>query len=234
MKQSFVKRDSSTTGLLTAVIVLIVLASICAAILIVMLVSYPRSAKRMTGRAKLDRRVSQLSEKSFSSPDAQILMTISEPIHQHKGSPFLGGRQGLPSRPNRPMRPWGEDIPSEPVPSTRVPPKRRLSTVALVKAFSMRRSQYSMHSQPSPPIDRSFVLPTVRTLAAPKKAFVRDRTRKASPVNAGNNGLPDEDKNGYRPLPRRPPFRMPHPFPVSVHGPPDTDGDVAPGELLPL
>lgn len=225
--------------MLAAIIVLAILASTCTIILIVTLVSYWRSAssRRMTGRAKLDRRVSQLSEKSFSSPDAKILMAISEPIPQfpqYKGSPILGGSHGLPLRPDRPAQPWGDDITSESMPSTRVPLKQRLSTVTLVKAFSARRSQYSMYSQPSPPADRSFILPTVRTVAAPKKAFVHDRTRRASLMNAGDNQLPSEDDDGYRLLPRRPSLRKPHPFLISVRGPPEPGGDVAPGELLPL
>lgn len=233
MNQSFIKREPSTTGVVTAIIVLAVLASTCIMVLIVILVSYWHSARRVTGRAKLDRRVSQLSEKSFSSPDAKILTTISKPIPQHKGSPFLGGSRGLPLRPDRPAQPWGEDVSSEPVPLTRVPLKQRFSTVTLVKAFSARRSRYSTYPQSSPPKDRSFILPTVHTLATPKTAFVRDRTRRASLVNAGDNRFPDADKSGYRPLSKRAPFRKPHPFPVSVRGPPDPDGDVAPGELLP-
>ena len=106
-------------------------------------------------------------------------MTISEPIPQHRGSLFWGDGRGLPAQPR------GEDISSEPAPSTRVPLMQRL--FALVKAFSMRRSKYNTYPGPSPPTDRSFILPTVRTLAAPKKAFVLDQAWKAPPANAGDN-----------------------------------------------
>jgi hypothetical protein len=176
----------------------------------------------MTGRSKLDQRVSRLSEKSFSSPDAKIPITISEPIPRHNGSSDWGGSQRLPPRPDRPAQPWGENVSSE-----LASLKKRLSTVTLVKAFSMRRSQYSTYSQPFPSTHRSFILPTIRTLAAPKKVLVRNRTRRAPPVGARDGRLPGEDKDGYLPLSQRVPFRKPHPFPLSVRGPPDPDGDAA-------
>ena len=52
-------------------------------------------------------------------------------------------------------------------------------------------------------------------------------------MNARNSQLPDTDKDGYRSLPGRAPFRKLHPPLLSVHGPVGLDGGVGPKEPMP-
>jgi len=125
------------------------------------------------------------------------LMTISAPIPQHGSGLFRDGKRS-PLRPDRPTRPWGEDVPSGSVPSARVPPKRGLSTIP-VKAFAIRRVQHSQYSRPFPSTGETFVLPTVRALAAPKRAFDRNRTRRVEFVGTGPGHLLYEDGDDVAP-----------------------------------
>lgn len=97
----------------------------------------------------------------------------------------------------------------------------------------MRRSRSNVHSQPTPVTEQPITLPTVRTVAAPKKALPRDRAWGASPAGVGTGQSPCRDRVDYRPPSSRPPFRKPYPSPLSFRKRPD--GDVAPDEsILPL
>ena len=90
----------------------------------------------------------------------------------------------------------------------------RMVRVGLGESGSLVSPQYSI---------RSFILPAVRPLTAPKKAFVRNRAWGISPANAERGSLSYEDGDDHRPLSGRAPFRKPHPLPPSVQGRPDGD-----------
>ena len=202
--------------MIIATIVLVVIASACTILLATIFVLKWHVARSKTKLVELERPVSRLSHRSFSSPDAKN-SKISAPIPQHTSSLFRD-LKALPFRPDRPAQPWGEDNSSERV------DKRRLST-RLVKAFSVQRSQYSAYSQISPPTEGSFSLSAVRPPTVPKKAFARNRSWRASLMDGDpGNRSPRKDRDSYRPMSRRAPFRKPHPFPVSplsIHGRPD-------------
>ncbi|KAF9647337.1 hypothetical protein BDM02DRAFT_2712524 [Thelephora ganbajun] len=228
----FKKRGLDQSGVLTAIIVLAVIASACTIFIVVILVSNWRSTRRIARRTVLERHISRLSEKSFSSPDAKIPVTNPAPIPKRRSSLFRRDGQRSPVRPDRPARPWGEDFSSVCVLSTRVRPKRRSSTIVM-RTFSMRRSQRSMYPRPYPSTERPFILPTARTIAAPEKALARTCTRSVSLVGTGPGRLPHEDRDDCRPASSRAPFRKPHPLPFFIHERPN--GDVAPEEsMLPL
>ena len=189
--------------MIIATIILAVIASACTIILASIFVLKWHIARRNARRTELERPVSWLSGKSFSSPDAKI-PAISAPFPQHTTSLFP-----LPFRPDRPARPWGAYISSERT------DKRRPST-SLVKAFSMRGSRHGTYSQQTPPSDRAFILSAVRPPMAPKKVFVRNRSWRASFMDGDpSSRSPRKDGDSYRPLSKRAPFRKAHSFPLS-------------------
>ena len=202
--------------MVVATIVLVVIASACTILLAAIFVLKWHVARRKTKLTELERPVSRLAHRSFSSPDAK-LSAISAPIPQHTSSLFRD-LKALPFRPDRPAQPWGEDTSSERV------DKQQLST-RLVKALSVQRSQCSTYSQLSPPSEGSFNLSTIRPPTVPKKVFARNRSWRASLMDGDpSNRSPRKDRDTYRPMSRRAPFRKPHPFPVfpsSIRGRPD-------------
>ena len=143
-------------------------------------------------RTRLRRPVLRPSEKSFSSPDAKIprphLSLVTQTVCSRVGS------KDSPLRSDRPASSWGRACFFKVyATSATVPLKRHLST-KLVKAFAIRRSQHRMFFQSSPPTERSFTLPTVCLLTAPKKAFYRNRVRG---VDVCPNRLPYKDRDNY-------------------------------------